>query len=118
MSSELCVPVPTRRYVFQKMLEMKTQTTHHHSSKALDVTKRECYIQRQEKLKFEWCDHWLEREPLERTWVLVRMLTWELTSNSSPKRLDAPASAKDQAHTENTGLHVDKMPIYCVTITV
>lgn len=52
MSSELCVPVPTSSYVFQKMLEMKkTQTTHHHSSKALDVTKRECYIQRQEKLR-------------------------------------------------------------------
>lgn len=53
----------------------------------------------------------------ERTRVLVRMLTWELTSNSSPKRLDTPGLCQGPG-TQNTGLHVDKMPIYCVTITV
>lgn len=58
-----------------------------------------------------------ERATLERTRVLVRMLTWELTSNSSPKRLDAPGLCQGPG-TQNTGLHVDKMPMYCVTITV
>lgn len=43
-----------------------------------------------------------ERATLERTRVLVRMLTWELTSNSSPKRLDAPGLCQGPGtHTEH-----------------